>query len=654
MSIFTKIKTAAAVLGFAAVFMLPAVTEAAKQNAEETRSWWKKEQKQERAAKTKTVTAVPLAFAAAAVPSYIELDYSKEVTVGGDAQTGKLSESVKFDDETVQAADLSFQAAAGKTYQITVKYEADTEIDMPYRFIVLTDGTLTGDYEEDVIVDINNYRGNNEDATEFTVEGYFISNKNAQFRILLVDRGYWGKDGDSKEFEEISYTITIKESDLLSYTTLSNSAKINVGDAQGVEGKLSGPVVYGGIKIAGSIYDFDTEEGKAYQITVNYKADTDAEFLAGFFIMHGGVLTGIVDDDVVGGGDGGDGRGELTVNSYFISPEDGLFRIFLVDVDGTLLDYTLTVREVDVVSYVDLDYSREIAVDGPAVEGKLSEVVLDWCDNIKPGAGLSFQAEEGESYTIVMKFAAETEVHMAARYHILTDEDLEGDKGSDVIDGNCEWVTAKEIAVSRQFTAPKDGLFKILLMNLNGNELNYSVNIVGSHTCVFSAEKIVVRAPTCDRDGRKAYVCSICGMEHDAEWMEQLEGAQCKTSILTSDRTIPTSPESKKGADVTVLQGEFTAGPNPVSKSSGAVKFFWQGKRVQNASLSIFDASGNVIVRSVKIVDKASDAQARREIGSWNLKDARGRNVTEGTYLVRGTITIDGKKERISVMIGVR
>ena len=126
-------------------------------------------------------------------------------------------------------------------------------------------------------------------------------------------------------------------------------------------------------------------------------------------------------------------------------------------------------------------------------------------------------------------------------------------------------------------------------------------------------------------------------------------------SVLSPDRIIPGPQQPDNDiAPVTVLAGEFTAGPNPAAKQSGAVNFFWQGRRVQSASLSVFDASGNVVVTRIGIKDNAAGAQERRQIGSWDLKDMRGRAVTEGTYLVKGTVTVDGKKERISVIIGVR
>ncbi|MCL2690226.1 MAG: M6 family metalloprotease domain-containing protein [Chitinispirillia bacterium] len=131
---------------------------------------------------------------------------------------------------------------------------------------------------------------------------------------------------------------------------------------------------------------------------------------------------------------------------------------------------------------------------------------------------------------------------------------------------------------------------------------------------------------------------------------------QGATSVLSSDRVTPNVQpgESLEMTPVILFAGELTAGPNPASRQSNTVSLFWQGRRIQSASLSVFDASGNVVVSSVSIRDNAAGASERRQVGSWNLKDSKGRTVAEGTYLVKGTITVDGKKERVSVMVGVR
>ncbi|MCL2690520.1 MAG: hypothetical protein FWE57_11845 [Chitinispirillia bacterium] len=140
------------------------------------------------------------------------------------------------------------------------------------------------------------------------------------------------------------------------------------------------------------------------------------------------------------------------------------------------------------------------------------------------------------------------------------------------------------------------------------------------------------------------------------------------TSVLDNQRIIPNPLVVKDTTEVQQtpqLSAEFTAGPNPVSKQFGAINFFWQGKRIQSASLKVFDASGNVVNRKINIRDAGvenfqpvrgipANVESRRIIGTWNLTDRRGRPVSEGTYLVRGVIMVDGKRERVAVMVGVR
>jgi TfoX/Sxy family transcriptional regulator of competence genes len=130
------------------------------------------------------------------------------------------------------------------------------------------------------------------------------------------------------------------------------------------------------------------------------------------------------------------------------------------------------------------------------------------------------------------------------------------------------------------------------------------------------------------------------------------------SSITAHDRHV--IPQVKPGEDATVivpvskLAAEFTAGPNPISKHSVEVKFFRHGSGINNASLYIYDAYGNR-VNKINISDKSIGKSDRREVGRWDLKDSKGRAVAEGSYLVKGTITArDGKKEKISLILGVR
>jgi len=127
-------------------------------------------------------------------------------------------------------------------------------------------------------------------------------------------------------------------------------------------------------------------------------------------------------------------------------------------------------------------------------------------------------------------------------------------------------------------------------------------------------------------------------------------------SVASPARLIPSArpAEITSISPVTPLTAVFTAGPNPVSKSSGKVSFFRNGSRVSYATLSIYDASGNVI-RKIRVIDDAVGSQTRRKVSSWDLRDAKGRLVSEGTYVVRGTVKANGgKREKVSVVVGVR
>jgi len=131
---------------------------------------------------------------------------------------------------------------------------------------------------------------------------------------------------------------------------------------------------------------------------------------------------------------------------------------------------------------------------------------------------------------------------------------------------------------------------------------------------------------------------------------------QNAVSVLSSDRIIPNAASNREITAVTpvpALTAEFAAGPNPVGKSSGAVNFFRSGAAIKSASLSVYDASGNA-VRKIAINDNGV-VGVRRSVGSWDLRDAKGRAVSAGTYLVRGAVVgKDGKSETVSLVVGVK
>jgi hypothetical protein len=134
-------------------------------------------------------------------------------------------------------------------------------------------------------------------------------------------------------------------------------------------------------------------------------------------------------------------------------------------------------------------------------------------------------------------------------------------------------------------------------------------------------------------------------------------GGGATTAVKTNDRLIPqtkASAESAAVAPITASASGFTAGPNPVNRSRGAVVFFHHGKRFKDAALSVYDASG-AFVKKAAISGNAANGQSRRQVGSWDLTDSKGHTVPSGTYLVKGVIkTVDGKSEKVSLVVGVR
>jgi len=124
-------------------------------------------------------------------------------------------------------------------------------------------------------------------------------------------------------------------------------------------------------------------------------------------------------------------------------------------------------------------------------------------------------------------------------------------------------------------------------------------------------------------------------------------------SVSQNDHVIPgDNVEQAVVAPISVVAGEFTVGPNPVAKAAGKVSFFWQGKALSGGTLYVFDGSGNLVTK-VAVSDRGVSAE-RRAVAGWNLVDAKGRAVAEGTYLVKGALVgKDGGKVKVSSILGV-
>jgi hypothetical protein len=158
-------------------------------------------------------------------------------------------------------------------------------------------------------------------------------------------------------------------------------------------------------------------------------------------------------------------------------------------------------------------------------------------------------------------------------------------------------------------------------------------------------------------DGSKDTIRVDKNVSTDIFVTAMFKDAKGNISVASHDREIPKfNAETEAAAPVAITAwGEFTAGPNTAGKRSGGVSFFWRGSRVKNATLYVYDASGNS-VKKIGIRDSASAGGAgKRAVGSWDLTDRNGRAVVEGTYLVKGTVkSADGKKALVSVTVGAQ
>jgi hypothetical protein len=128
------------------------------------------------------------------------------------------------------------------------------------------------------------------------------------------------------------------------------------------------------------------------------------------------------------------------------------------------------------------------------------------------------------------------------------------------------------------------------------------------------------------------------------------EFKQREVAVASPNREIPSAAVTEVSVvtPVAVIAGEFAAGPNP---AAAAVNFFRTGRATKGGKLSVYDASGN-LVATIKLSDKGSGN--RRVVGTWNLKDSKGREAANGSYAVRGYVTAkDGAMERVSAIIAV-
>ncbi|MDR2578969.1 MAG: InlB B-repeat-containing protein [Chitinispirillales bacterium] len=314
---------------------------------------------------------------------------------------------------------------------------------------------------------------------------------------------------------------------------------------------------------------------------------------------------------------------------------------FTAEIGGTVVT-TSTVFDTDTVIYARWTLNRyRVTFDasGGTVDPEFDSTGTGWTlaslpEPVRPGYafnGWFTDVRAGEEVTAGTLFDADATVY--AQWTVIT------------------YAVTFEAGVNGSLTASFDGgaIATGALVEHGGNVVFTAVPAEGYHVSGWMLDGVAVAGDT-------ASIYTLTGISAAVSVMVSF--AQ-NVSIMSSDREIPADRPNGEAAvivPVVVLAGEFTAGPNPVARSLGVVNLYRQGRRVNSGVLTIYDASGNVVNR-VNISDTLTDggSQGRRIVGSWDLTDARGRPVSEGVYLVRGTITAaGGVRERVSVVVGVR
>jgi len=199
------------------------------------------------------------------------------------------------------------------------------------------------------------------------------------------------------------------------------------------------------------------------------------------------------------------------------------------------------------------------------------------------------------------------------------------------------------------YTMPRNGATPTAITATLKNPMGYT----GTLTTLYrnSAGNDLTTVPT--TEGKYAVRVRVGGDDNFGMVVVTLDTLKIdengKVGVKVSDREVPKSSETNvvAVAPVKVAATSFTAGPSPASLSkNGAIKFF-SAKSVKSGSLYIFDANGNSVA-------KLSAKSASGEIASWNLKDKKGAEVSEGTYVVKGVLVgKDGTKEKVSFPFSV-
>ena len=393
------------------------------------------------------------------ISSYTTLNYSTPVSANGSPVSGSFTEQNNkiFGWWNVFTGNgYSFTAQAGKTYKITCKYTASEYVEMYLRCYILKSGTLTGNYDDDVIKSNDDWNY----GTEATLTTYFMGN--GPVRLLLCDH----------YLNDLSYTITIEEVNVPLYTALNYSTPVPVNGAP-VTGSFTAQnnmaLDWEYNPFTGKGYSFTAQSGKVYKITCKYVASEYCEIAGGFYVLTGGTLTGNDDDDVITGCGEWEYGTETTITGYFTTSTGGTVRLLLRDYFLNDLSYTITIEETNVPTLTGLlnSTSNTITYSGNmqfTASGVTTDMVAGNEDLKFRSSGIFYVA----AYKIALTAGNNIQIHSSKEYDsYLYIYKSDGAGGYEYIGENDDDYDYDYNESYLNFTASESGVYYIVVTDYN-------------------------------------------------------------------------------------------------------------------------------------------------------------------------------------------
>jgi aryl-phospho-beta-D-glucosidase BglC (GH1 family) len=351
-----------------------------------------------------------------------------------------------------------FSAQAGKTYKITCTFVSEQSFD---------DALVLFLFKSNIWENINQIFTVADNQTEVKLSGYHVADVTGDIRILMCD--FSSNDMD--------YTIKVEAVNVPSYTEFDYSTVI-LADGVPVPGSFTenDAANLWGEYFTATGYSFTPEAGKTYKITCKYDASQKVSINAGIFVLKGGTLQGN-EDDRLEAKFGYIIDSELTVTCYFAHGEGAPVRLLFCDYFCNGLNCTITIEEIDVPSYTELDYIPVTA--GIPEQGSFNtedDLFTNMSGYVYPGKGYIFTPEAGKTYKITCMSETSKEVSIFPALYVLKGGTLQGNY-DDLLYSYDNGYAVSELMLTGYFTAEDNSEIRLLLYDFLLNDLNYTLTI---------------------------------------------------------------------------------------------------------------------------------------------------------------------------------